>query len=101
MAARPLLYLYKEFQSYDEFEKCFAEYQESTQSVFTIKSSKTVVNRNLTLCAKGEAPYKEDLKYTNVEFRCKRGGPKRIRNGEGKRDTQGYVDALQCPSLGF
>ncbi|KAK3918466.1 Protein FAR1-RELATED SEQUENCE 5, partial [Frankliniella fusca] len=91
----------EEFDSFDEFKKKLAEYEDKVFAVYTIASSSTIANANKKLLEKDGGAgnlYKPELKYQNVKFTCTSGGRCRVGTGTGARPMQS-TNKIGCPSL--
>ncbi|CAN8008465.1 unnamed protein product [Ixodes pacificus] len=83
------------FNSFAEFEQEFRLFQVTTNTLFVTKVSKTVGAANVRLTA-GMTPFDVKLKFANVIYVCKHGGPKRT-TGKGIRPHQS-TRKKDCPA---
>lgn len=70
------------FQSWDNFEKSLAQYEQATKQKFWIRSSRKLetVNVNRTI--------KKELKYYNAQYFCVHGGLHFKSRGKGQRQSR-------------
>jgi hypothetical protein len=88
MSPDQLLYVGKEFKTFEELETCLKAYEQKTCTYFVKSTSKKVSSVNVLVLARGGDPYPQELVYSNLVYTCKRGGRKRIKTGQGNREFQ-------------
>jgi len=91
----PTLCLGATFKSFKEFDAAKRTYEDDVMMGvrFVIQSSLTATNENKKLLS-SKRPQKlhdENLKYANVKYTCKFGGPRKESKSKGIRAVQEYV----------
>lgn len=84
-----LLYVDKEFLTFDELQKAIQTYEKETNTVLKIVDCRTVnaANKRLQLSTNDIQSYDDKFKYSYIKYACKHYGDYQAR-GKGTRPNQ-------------